>query len=89
MPRFAKTHDCPPSQTLQARAENRLSPLAARVADSHLASCEFCRAELALLSHAAAPEAPQEAPAMPLALRLFAESQFASLNAADSLAHAA
>ena len=88
MPRFTKTHDCPTSQSLLAYRDDALAPLARQSVESHLRACEFCRAESALLAHAET-FAPADAPAVPLALRLYAESQLAAINASAALRRAA
>lgn len=85
MPRFAKQPHCPASATLQAYGAHALSFLARPGVASHLAACEFCDAELSLLTRRlSAVEMPgdENPPALPLALRLFAESALADLNAA-------
>ncbi|HEV2881812.1 MAG TPA: hypothetical protein VGX24_11095 [Pyrinomonadaceae bacterium] len=90
MPRFAKQPGCPASATLQAYGANTLSFLARPSVASHLAACEFCGAELSLLltQPARAVERPEVEPpppaAMPLALRLFAQSALADIAAATA-----
>ncbi|HEV2802361.1 MAG TPA: hypothetical protein VGW12_17950 [Pyrinomonadaceae bacterium] len=95
MPRFAKQTNCPATIVLEAYAAGKLSFLARPAVTSHLAACEFCGAELALLAQSAtvadaAPSATHEVEpppaAMPLALRLFAESALAEMNAAIAAA---
>lgn len=84
MPRFAKQNDCPASSTLLAYSAGNLSYLARPAVAVHINACEFCGAEASLLTrHAHAADAAPEphAPAMPLALRLFAESALADINA--------
>ena len=88
MPRFTKTHDCPTSQSLLAYRDDALAPLAGQSVESHLGACEFCRAEFALLAHAGA-HAPADAPGLPLALRLYAESRLAAINASVAFRRAA
>jgi hypothetical protein len=89
MPRFAKQPDCPADAALADYAAGTLSFLARANVSEHLAACEFCGAELTLLSrhaHAAnAVETTKEsffvaAPPMPLALRLLAESVLADMH---------
>lgn len=90
MPRFAKQPDCPASVTLRAYGAGTLSFLARPGVAAHLAACEFCGAELSLLTQAARavetsevePPPPPPAPAMPLALRLFAQTALADITAA-------
>lgn len=88
MPRFAKQHGCPASATLQSYGAGTLSFLARPGVASHLAACEFCAAELSLLSAQVAHDVlPRiEPPEMPLALRLFAQSALADIAASASLA---
>jgi anti-sigma factor ChrR (cupin superfamily) len=87
MPRFAKQPDCPTSVALATYGAGTLSFLARPVVAAHVAACEFCGAELSLHARHGAPAVetttpPQEiAPAMPLALRLFARSALADLAA--------
>ncbi|HLL71424.1 MAG TPA: hypothetical protein VK363_08325 [Pyrinomonadaceae bacterium] len=87
MPRFAKQPDCPASAALAAYAAGTLSFLARECVAEHLAACEFCDAELPLLSRHA-PVATEttkphdDAPPVPLALRLLAESALADMHAA-------
>ncbi|HZG53022.1 MAG TPA: hypothetical protein VEZ40_12880 [Pyrinomonadaceae bacterium] len=86
MPRFAKQPGCPASATLQSYGANTLSFLARPGVAAHLAACEFCDAESSLLIEGAPavepPEVDPHAPAMPLALRLFAQSALADIAAA-------
>ena len=82
MPRFAKQASCTPSATLAALRAGELSPLARQSAELHSRSCDFCAAELQLLSAAAASHVvTPEPPPVPLALRLFAESKLAEAAA--------
>jgi anti-sigma factor ChrR (cupin superfamily) len=93
MPRFAKHPDCPTSATLQAYGADTLSFLARPGVATHLAACEFCGAELALLTQPARaverPEVEPPPPAMPLALLLFAQSALADMAAARNEARRA
>jgi hypothetical protein len=94
MPRFAKQHGCPTSAALQAYGADTLSFLARPGVAAHLAACEFCGAELSLLTQPARaverPEVePPPPPAMPLALRLFAQSALADMAAARNEARRA
>ena len=87
MTRFAKKQTCPSSQALADLAANNLPPHARRAAERHLRSCDFCAAEVRLLARDAAPDATttsDEAPPVPLALRLFAESRLAEINSSAS-----
>lgn len=91
MPRYAKQLNCPTSATLSACGTGTLSFLARQSVAEHLAACEFCGAELALLlaqqparvverSDALSVTAP---PPMPLALRVLAESILGELHFAE------
>jgi anti-sigma factor ChrR (cupin superfamily) len=88
MPRFAKQPDCPASITLRAYGAGTLSFLARPGLAAHLATCEYCGAELSLLTRAArcsvetSEVEPPPAPAMPLALRLLAQTALADITAA-------
>ena len=89
MTRFAKKEICPSSHALADYAAAAPSPLARRAVETHLRSCDFCAAELSLLARDAArgrerAAEPSPAPALPLALRLFAESRLAEINAPSS-----
>ena len=81
MPRFGKRHDCPSSEVLCAHGAGALPPLPGLAAAAHLRSCDFCGAESRLLARSVEPRAATPAPEMPLALRLFAESRLAEMNA--------
>lgn len=83
MPRFKKEVSCTPSTTLAALGAGELSPLARQSALRHARACDFCAAELRLLS-AASPAGEvemTEPPPIPLALRLFAEAKLAETAA--------
>jgi len=93
MSSFAKQTGCPTSAALSAYGAGSLSFLARRSVSEHLATCEFCGAELSLLlapqlapaqldEHVAADIAT--APPMPLALRVLAESILSEMHAAPS-----
>ncbi len=88
MTRFAKKETCPSSQTLADFATGALSPLARRATETHPRSCDFCAAELRLLARGVAHEEraveSTEVLPLPLALRLFAESRLAEINAPSS-----
>jgi anti-sigma factor RsiW len=47
---FCKTADCPTSQVLLAYRRSLLTPKDGDYLESHLASCDFCSAELQLLT---------------------------------------
>ncbi|MCA1815017.1 MAG: hypothetical protein LC746_01175 [Acidobacteria bacterium] len=93
MTRFAKKETCPSSHTLSGYASDALPPLARRTADAHLRACDFCAAEVRLLARAVAPAGSTaeaaDVPPLPLALRLFAESRLAEVNAPSSVKVAA
>jgi hypothetical protein len=86
MTRFAKKETCPSSHTLASFATDALTPLAHRATHAHLRACDFCGAEMSLLARSDAREAATTdvVPPVPLALRLFAESHLAEVNAAPS-----
>ena len=71
---FSQTHDCPTSDSLLAYAREALSNLKQQSISLHLAKCDFCSAELRLLStHAPAEEVPHTAARVPLAVLLLAQ----------------
>jgi hypothetical protein len=75
---FTKTANCPAAETLDAYSADALSFAARRAVASHLRACEFCGAELRLLARNVETEVvTDDAPPVPLALRLFAESRLA------------
>jgi hypothetical protein len=84
MPRFAKRHDCPASETLRAHAAGTLSPFPRAGVGAHLSTCEFCAAESRLLTRGVEPSETTPAPEMPLALRLFAQSRLAEVASVAS-----
>lgn len=47
---FEKQFSCPSSDALLGHARSSLSRASSRVVESHLADCDFCGAELQLLS---------------------------------------
>jgi hypothetical protein len=79
MTRFAKRAICPSSEILEAYRDDVLAPVLVRTVEAHIDDCDFCDAESHLLGVAARAQADaaSDAPPMPLALRLFAESQLA------------
>jgi hypothetical protein len=82
MIRFAKQENCPASGTLEAYRADALSDAVRRGVAAHLRVCDFCGAELRLLARAAIVEVKiGDAPPVPLALRLFAESRLAEAAA--------
>jgi hypothetical protein len=75
---FAKQANCPASDTLEAYRADALSAASRRGVTAHLRACDFCGAELRLLARATNVEVQvDDAPPVPLALRLFAESRLA------------
>lgn len=70
---FRKGRGCPSSQNLLAYWESTLLFPHQRYVETHLRSCDFCRAELQLLTRY--PDQPEEyfSVEMPLQLRRFAE----------------
>ncbi len=86
---FAKQIDCPTTATISAYSAGTLSFLSRSSIAEHIAACEFCGAESALLSrqaHAADEmlEPRLAVPPMPLALRLLAESTLSEMHAAQA-----
>jgi hypothetical protein len=72
---FRKTADCPSSTTLLAYRSQKLSAEVSALVQYHLAECDFCRAELALLAHHLRIDKREErAPEIPMNLRILAES---------------
>jgi hypothetical protein len=86
MIRFAKQENCPASDALEAYRADALAVAPRRRVASHLRACDFCGAELRLLARAAETEvSTADAPPVPLALRLFAESRLAEALAVAAL----
>ncbi len=72
---FTKTVACPSSRILLSFRLNALSPEIRTLVKHHLASCEFCGAEIPLLSHYQEPSREDsKAPEIPINLRILAES---------------
>lgn len=72
---FRKTAGCPTSTTLLSLNDEQLSPMMSTVVKHHLETCEFCRAELALLAHHRREnQANSKPPNIPTNLRILAES---------------
>jgi hypothetical protein len=72
---FRKTAACPKSTTLLAFSTEKLSPMVFTVVKQHLETCEFCRAELALLArHQRENPRYSTPPAIPDHLKILAES---------------
>jgi hypothetical protein len=71
---FRKQRECPASDTLLAYAHRSLPSLRRQSVRLHLSKCDFCGAELQLLSkHPPAQEAPHVPARIPLSLLLLAE----------------
>lgn len=67
---FGKRRDCPLSETLLAFARRALPPLKRQSVRLHLAKCDFCGAELQLLSSHTPPAETPRAPRAPVPLSL-------------------
>lgn len=71
---FLKRHDCPTSDTLDDYARHTLAAHKRQSVRLHLSKCDFCVAELQLLSnHPPLREAPHTPARIPLSLLLLAE----------------
>ncbi len=86
---FAKHIGCPTAATISAYSAGTLSFLSRSSIAEHLAACEFCGAESALLSRQAHVademlEPHVAAPPLPFALRLLAESMLGEMHAAQA-----
>jgi hypothetical protein len=77
---FRKTAACPASTTLLSFRAERLSPVVGKLVRQHLASCEFCSAELPLLAHHRAERRAFATPEIPTNLRILAESILGDLT---------
>lgn len=72
---FSKTAHCPSSSTLLSFRLQQLSPEIGALIRFHLASCEFCGAELSLLAHhSRLLKGDDKVPELPMNLRILAES---------------
>ncbi len=72
---FRKTLACPSSTLLLSFRSAALSPEVENLINHHLSSCDFCRAEVSLLSHHQPPvKRIGKAPELPINLRILAES---------------
>jgi hypothetical protein len=86
---FGKSLACPSSEILLCYVEESLSFLLSYNVELHLGSCDFCSAELQLLSRHP-PIAEHEAPAeVPILVRLLAEKQLPRTLSANSARQAA
>jgi hypothetical protein len=74
---FRKTAVCPSESDLIAYKSRKLSQEIRKIVRFHLDSCDFCNAELALLSYYSQPSRNEcKAPDIPMNLRILAESLF-------------
>ena len=72
---FAKTIACPSSNILLSFHFQALSPEIRTLVRHHLASCDFCSAEMPLLAHYQSPlKGECKPPEIPINLRILAES---------------
>lgn len=71
---FCKTAGCPTSQALLAFRRSLVSPEGLTLIESHLASCDFCSAELQLLSRYRSEVEEDSFVEMPAKLRQLAEA---------------
>ena len=72
---FMKAPSCPSSNVLLSFLMNSLSPEIMTLLGHHLATCEFCCAELPLLAHYEPPAKGEcKPPEIPINLRILAES---------------
>lgn len=71
---FCKNEDCPPSNELLDFQNGDTTRTRGREINKHLASCEFCSAEVEFYSHYPQEEGTSEAAAIPAPLFELAES---------------
>lgn len=72
---FTKTAACPSSNTLLSFRLRALSPEIVTLVKHHLAACDFCSAEIPLLSYYQMPlKGECKPPEIPINLRILAES---------------
>ena len=71
---FRKTAGCPTSQALLAFRGSLMEPEGLTLIESHLASCDFCSAELQLLSRYRGEAEESSFVEMPAQLRRLAEA---------------
>src|SRR5262245_38328085 len=78
---FEKTVACPSSGTLLSYRSQELPKELLALVRLHLAACEFCMAELALLAyHHPRRNREEKAPEIPMNLRILAESLLGQSN---------
>lgn len=80
---YKKQRHCPSSEVLVSYQQHSLATWQTSHVASHLVKCDFCAAELQLLSKFPLAEHCNESPTMPAHLRALAEA----LLARDSLRH--
>jgi hypothetical protein len=72
---FTKAPECPSTNILLSLLLKTLSPEIMTLIKHHLATCDFCCAELPLLAHYEVPKKGEcKAPEIPINLRILAES---------------
>ena len=71
---FEKKRQCPSSEVLLSYYQRALSCGQTSQIDSHLAACDFCSAELQLLSSYPSSVESLESPPIPVGLRTLAEA---------------
>lgn len=72
---FRKSMACPSSKLLLSYVSDNLSVEVSLLVKAHLAGCDFCEAELKLLSHhQATVKKSAKTPELPINLRILAES---------------
>jgi len=76
---FRKSESCPSSSILLSFRLDRLSPVITNLVRYHLGVCEFCNAELPLLSHyKRGKKRLEKVPEIPMNLRILAEAILSS-----------
>lgn len=71
---FCKTAECPTSEALLAYQRSLMTPAIPIFIEDHLASCDFCNAELQLLKHYRSEPDEYSFAEMPAHLRRLAEA---------------
>ncbi len=85
---FRKLETCPPAETLLLYGEATLAPAATGQVAAHLSSCDFCDAELRLLSRFPPGRPPQLVPVkVPWALYHLAKELLALSTCAVEVAY--
>src|SRR6266850_5638786 len=75
---FKKQLHCPPSEDLAFYRQRNLANRQELHVAAHLRMCDFCSAELQLLSKVPSADHPSECPPMPASLRALAEALLGS-----------